>query len=159
MLICGVPLDNILLFFTSGTQVVMIALTLINTLSNTKGIIPILHLIPLSLLGCSLFFWLQTEFILSHAPIVLIVHGLIFAKFSWILIVCSAAEMDFDWLHLDIIIELAFVLEHLYIKMLPTKLGFILFCAFIGLRFYLFVTSIIGQLTSFLKIRVFSMNK
>lgn len=157
--ILGIRLDILLLVFTSGTQGVMIILTLINTLSDSKGIVPVLHLVPLGLLNFSMFLWLQSEYIDMYAPIVLIMHGLIFSKFSWKLLVCGAVHMDFDWIHFDILFELALVLENLYLKVIPVRLGIVVFCLFATARFCIFVSGVVRQMSEFLRIRVFSMEK
>lgn len=151
----GYKLETILIYGNMSAGVLIATLIIFTTLGKVKGLQPSLRLIPMVLLNISLFYWFQSELITKYAPAVLTAHGLIFAKLNSKLIICSTAIMKFGWFDLDIFVELAFVLQETYLKILPSEVSFFIFCGFITLRYLSFVFSVVGQLADYLKISVF----
>lgn len=157
--IYGWPLRSILVYANAGWGINLSALMILNTISKTKPLEPLLRLVPMIMLDLSLYLWFINPLIKIYGPLILLMHGLLFAELNSKLIICSSAIMKFGWFHLDIAVELLFLIEDTYFKVLPSEVTFFILSMFIAYRYCSFVLTVVGQLTSYLKISVFSVGK
>ena len=159
VLIYGFPLKVILIYGNAAWGLTLIILMIQNTFNTSKGIQPYLRLIPMIMLDVSLYFWFYNPLTLKYGPLIFLVHGLAFSELNSKLIICSSSIMKFGWFHLNIFIELLFLLEDAYLKVLPSEVTLFILCLYLIVSYCSFVLNVIGQLSNYLKIPVFSVNK
>jgi ethanolaminephosphotransferase len=151
----GFTLETILIFGNIGMGTIIAILMILTTLSKVRGFQPILRLLPMILMNISLYLWFEGDLIKKYAPLVMTVHGLVFARVNSRLIICSTSVMKFNWFDLDVIIELAFLLQNKFFPVLPSESAFFSLVALITIRYCSFVYSVVNQLASYLKVSVF----
>lgn len=130
-----------------------------NTMTKVKGIQPYLRLIPLILMNISLYMWFKSSFIKEYGPLILLTHGCLFGGICSKIIICSTAIMKFGWMHLEVFIELLFLIEDHYLKVLPSEVTLFILCLFILGNYFVFVLGVINQLAGYLKVSVFGVNR
>lgn len=155
----GYRLEDILVALNSGWGLLVSVLMVLNTLGGTEGMQPYLRLIPLIMLNTSLYLWYQSHLISTYAPVILLVHGFVFAGMCSKIIIYSTAIMKFGWLHLDVALELCFLLEDAYLKILPSEVTFFILSLYILISYFSFTIGVINQLSKHLKLSVFTVNR
>ena len=115
----------------------------------------IIPLIPLIIMHASLYMWFQSPLTKVYGPVVLMVHGIILGGICSKFIICSTAIMNFGWLHVEVFVEAAFLIQDLYFKVLPSEVTFFIFCLYAVVNYLTFVIGVVRQLSKYLKISVF----
>ena len=151
----GFKLEGILIFINMSLGASLAILMVFTTLGKVSGIQPVLRMLPMALMNWSLWMWFQSDLIRLYSPLVFTIHGLIFAKLNSKLIICSTSVMKFGWFDLDVVLELAFLLEHTYVQVLPVETTFFILLLSIIASYFSFVYSVVNQLSTYLKISVF----
>ena len=157
-IVYGITLEDLLVTVNAGWGFAVSSLMVFNTLSKTSGIQPLLRLIPIIMMNISLYLWFNSPLSQNYAAIILIVHALVFAGICSKVIICSTSIMNFGWFHLEVVIELLFLLEDKYLRILPSEVTFFILCLYLVLNYSIFVTSVVNQLASYLKISIFKVD-
>lgn len=115
-------------------------------------------LVPLILSDITMIFWANHEIMQSYAPVMMLVHSLVFSGICSKLIISSVTKMKFDYFHLDVLIEFLFAFESIYIKILPPVSMLLILSLFIVYRYFSFTYKVTHQIATYMNISVYKVD-
>lgn len=112
-------------------------------------------LVPAIMTDVSILLWTINPMIESYAPLIFLIHGVIFSAICSKLIICSVAKQHFEYFDLCYFVELALLLELKFVKILPPYTALFAFCLYVLITYSVFVYDVVSQLSKYLGISVF----
>ena len=117
-----------------------------------------LTLVPIIVMDTSLALWFKNDFLKDYGPAILIVHGVVFSGVCDKLIISSVSRMEFPWMQTEVFVPLIFLIQD-WLGILPRIPALFILCIFLGIQYLVFVIQVIWQISTFLGISVFVINK
>jgi len=156
-IIFGINIESLLIFFNivvgffiGGSMILW------NTFTNCKSKLDaLMTLLPTIVMDVSILLWCANPMIESYAPLIFLIHGVIFSAICSKLIICSVAKQHFQWFDLCYFVELALLLELTFVKILPSYTALFAFCLYVLITYSVFVYDVVSQLSKYLGISVF----
>lgn len=160
-IIFGITLESVLIFFNIGIGFFIGGgMILWNTFTTCKNKLDaLMTLVPAIVTDISILLWSVNPMIESYAPLIFLIHGVIFSAICSKLIICSVAKQHFEWFDLCYFIELVLLLEQTYLHILPSYTALFAFCLYVLITYSVFVYGVVTQLSEFLGISVFLVKK
>jgi len=131
-----------------------------NTFTTCKNKLDaLMTLIPMIVTDISILLWSVNPMIETHAPLIFLIHGVIFSAICSKLIICSVAKQKFEWFDLCYVVEILLLLEQTYLNILPSYTALFAFCLYVLINYTVFVFGVVTQLTEYLGVSVFKVKR
>ncbi|OMJ74691.1 hypothetical protein SteCoe_26334 [Stentor coeruleus] len=137
-IVCG-----IVSFWALGVAVYYIAKG-----AEYRGNVGLVNVLPLFIMNTAMFCWVNSDVYENYGFIAVFVHCLNFSILVCKIKIFAAAKVQFKWVQAEVLIEFFFVFQEVYYRVLPTFESFVVFCAFVVLRYTTFTFSVIRQIKS-----------
>lgn len=108
----------------------------------------LVNVLPLFIMNTAMFCWVNSDVYESFGFVAVFVHCLNFSILVTKIKVFTAAKIQLKWIQAEVLIEFFFVFQEVYYRVLPTFESFVVFCAFVVLRYATFSFSVIRQIKS-----------
>ncbi|CAG9314002.1 unnamed protein product [Blepharisma stoltei] len=155
-IIGGITVAEIVLHINMGIANLANIFVLFNVFKNSqKKRETIKSLIPVFIMDMNMVLIASKSMMANYAPIIMIMHGLIFSELCIKLIISSVSKMTFEWFQAELVIEFIFAAAVLILDKQSVFVAVVAFLVCIVWRYSFFVWNVVYQISEYLNIPVF----